>query len=521
MMLAALSDAVFDGPEPTLKASYRAPMRTYARKYAQMLGYPTPAECPPAAYNLPEDRRRELFASHATTFASPKYLETVFHGIGTLLAIGIARGLIPTPPSPLRPWPLFRRLPNGVKRPPKGRIHLHIFAHANRSPYAIKTWPARLAQDTQSYLDYCQKPIARGRSWKIVKRDISRHHTEGQIARLAGYAVTQLGLDPDTLDLTILTDIKVLDPWAWWRLERRGESTAGIRNDLGQMLTIAKHWVKDEGRVRAIQALFGDLPPAVAVRDKEALWLDMEELDLIGQSRHPANARRFEGPPTQWTQFMKDYLADPDAVRLPPSWLAGHGPNMKTVTMWIGLSLMIRFWCHRPLRSRQVRELKVSHLIRQPNGRYEIVLKGEELKVSRRRGHVNRWEAHFPQALLPQLEEWLTRWRPRIAAPDSPFLFVNSRGQPFTGPKTTEMLEWTTWNFTQERAAGPIALNPHQIRTLWGTQMVLAKLDILTIARLLGDNIQMVYERYVLNQQPRPISQWTKDLAHAISEGTD
>jgi hypothetical protein len=85
----------------------------------------------------------------------------------------------------------------------------------------------------------------------------------------------------------------------------------------------------------------------------------------------------------------------------------------------------------------------------------------------------------------------------------------------------TEMIEVTTWTFTQDRPGGPVAINPHQIRTLFATQMGLAKLPIEIISRLLGDNVQMVYERYVLNQRPRPISQWTRDLAKAIEAGTD
>jgi hypothetical protein len=521
VMLAALHEAVFADPNPALKPSYQAPLKSYLRRYAKMLGCASPEQCPLEAYNLPEDSRRDLFAAHAQTFPTPAYLEKVFHGIGALLAAGVARGIIPPPPSPLKPWPLFRRVPSGWMRTPKGRIHHHLFDGSDRSPYGLTTLPPTLAADTQAYLDYCQKPIARGRSWKIVKRDVSCAHTRQVISRIAGYAVRERGMDPERLDLTALTEPSLLDAFVWWKLERLGRSSTGVRNDLGTMLTVAKHWVKEESRVKAIQAIFGELPPAVAVRDKEALWLDLEEIDLIGQSRHPANPRRMEGQPSDWTRWVCRYLDDPDAVPIPASWLAGEGPNLKLVTMWIGLSLMIRFWVHRPLRSRQVREMKLSSLIPQPNHRYDILLSGDELKVGRRRGHVNRWEAHWPYTLTRELKEWLTRWRPRIAAPDCPYLFVNSRGKPFNAAKITEMIETTTWTFTQDRPGGPVAINPHQIRTLFGTQMVLAKLDILTIARLLGDNVEMVYERYVLNQKPRPISQWTKDLARAIGEGTD
>ena len=51
--------------------------------------------------------------------------------------------------------------------------------------------------------------------------------------------------------------------------------------------------------------------------------------------------------------------------------------------------------------------------------------------------------------------------------------------------------------------------------------MAIAGLNVIDIARLMGDNLQMVYEKYCLLQQKRVVSQWTKDLAKAIAEGTD
>jgi hypothetical protein len=521
LTLQQLYDAVFVDSLMALKASYRAPLKTYMRHYAEMLGCATPADCPLDLYHLDDAHRRALFAAHRSRFRNTAYLDKVFHGISLLLETGVRHGLIPPPIGPLKSWPLYRRIPRHVNRTPQGRIHHGFFDHSDRSRYGLTICPPKLSEEMEAYLKYCQQAIARGRSWKIVKRDISCHHTRNVISRVAGYAVRERGLDAETLTLRMLTEPALLDAFVWWKMERLGRSSTGVRNDLGTMLTIAKHWVKDEAQIHAIQAIFGELPPAVTVRDKEALWLDLEELDLIGQSRHPGNPRRLYGDPSDWTVWLMRYLADPDAVRLPPSWLAGKGPNMKLVTMWIGVSLMLRFWVRRPLRQRQIRELKLDSLTHHPDGHYEISLKGEELKVSRRRGHINRWEVHWPHALTKALDEWLTVWRPRITAPGCPYLFVNSRGKPFTDSKMVELIEGTTWTFTQDRVGGPVAINPHQIRILWASQMVLAKLDILTIARLLGDNVQMVYERYVLQQQPRAISQWTKDLAIATAEGTD
>jgi hypothetical protein len=191
--------------------------------------------------------------------------------------------------------------------------------------------------------------------------------------------------------------------------------------------------------------------------------------------------------------------------------------------VWAEISLMLRLWVRRPLRQRNMRELQLgTNLIPQPNGEYVMLFKGEELKVARRGKHLNRWEAHFPKALLPLLDDYLHLWRPKIIpSPDFPYLFCNSRGRAYRTSLLTGLIEATTWEFTQGRGAGAVAVNPHQIRSLFGTQMGLAGLNAVDLAQLLGDNLQMVYEKYILMQQRRLISPWTKNLAKAIADRTD
>ena len=191
--------------------------------------------------------------------------------------------------------------------------------------------------------------------------------------------------------------------------------------------------------------------------------------------------------------------------------------------MWVGLSLMFRLWCHRPLRSRQISGLRLTDLIPQANGDYLMLIKGGDLKRARRGGRENRWEAHFPRRLLPLLEEWRERWRPRLllTSPDQPYLFLNSRGHQWTEGVLRQLMERTTLEFTAECPGGPLAINPHQIRSLWATQMVIAGLNFADVCRLLGDTPKVVWDKYFLNQRKRPISQWTRDLAAAIGKGED
>jgi site-specific recombinase XerD len=169
-----------------------------------------------------------------------------------------------------------------------------------------------------------------------------------------------------------------------------------------------------------------------------------------------------------------------------------------------------------------MRDMKLGkHLLSQANGGYLIRFKGLELKVDRRHRQENKWEEPFPQRLLPALADWLTVWRPRIAPPECPYVFVTKGGKPWSDNNLAAAISKLTWQFTQHRPGGPIGTSPHMIRTIWRTEMCKAGMDIMTASRLLGDSIATIHKHYSHVDHRTPISQWTRDLVKAIVEGTD
>jgi hypothetical protein len=84
------------------------------------------------------------------------------------------------------------------------------------------------------------------------------------------------------------------------------------------------------------------------------------------------------------------------------------------------------------------------------------------------------------------------------------------------------VLEETTWRFTQQRPGGPVMVNPHQVRTIWATRMLKAGLNIIDVARFLGDKIQTVYDKYVtLADESPPPTAWELELAQKIAQRKD
>jgi hypothetical protein len=108
-----------------------------------------------------------------------------------------------------------------------------------------------------------------------------------------------------------------------------------------------------------------------------------------------------------------------------------------------------------------------------------------------------------------------------IPDPSYPYLFVSRGGDPYNTPSMARLVERTVWTFTQDRPGGPVAINLHAIRSFWVTQMTIAGLDLAALTRIFGNSISITWETYLRVDKSRPISQWTRDLAKAIGDGTD
>jgi len=65
-------------------------------------------------------------------------------------------------------------------------------------------------------------------------------------------------------------------------------------------------------------------------------------------------------------------------------------------------------------------------------------------------------------------------WRPRlIPDPIYPYLFISRWDDPYKTPAMTRLVERTVWTFTQDRPGGPVAINPHAIRSFGSATRVM------------------------------------------------
>jgi integrase len=347
--------------------------------------------------------------------------------------------------------------------------------------------PEHLEQEIQMYLEWCRRVVQPGRPHSVKKRASSCKMVYQALVRMAGFAVHYQHLPAELLTLRDLCDPALVHAFVtWWVEERRGQLTASLRMAVIHLEVIARHWLKDLTYAEALKDLLrGDLAVVDAVRDKETRWLSLARIDAVGQTVYPLNPTRLDD---FWeARTIQRHLADPEHYPLPSKTC-----DLTRYAFWVGVSLILRFLVRRPVRQRNIREMKLQrNLYQDHEGVWRIRFSGQELKVDRRDSGINRYECEFPADLVPLLEEYLTVWRPRLAKAEEEHVFLNSKGHPYTANRLTGVVAVTTMRFAR------VGVTPHLIRDIFATEYLKQHPgDAAGVAKRLGNTIQVVYKHY-------------------------
>jgi Phage integrase family len=471
MMLQALLDHLLS--HSLLKPSRIGPMRTAVKQYAAILGADA-AFCPPDIYHVPEARIRRLIDANAPKTLGPHGLRNLKNNIRFLLRLGRELKLIAPVSGALQSWHDTRKLTSP-----------YIARHEGirRDHYRLDPLPPTLTAEIAQYLTWCASPFAPDRPASIKKRPISQRNSYRAITQVAGFATQMLHLAPERLTLRHLVDPTTVEPFVTWWVERRGAVTLGIYITVGQLIVVARYWLKEEALADQLTRIKRYLPPPEQVRDKRQHWLSLATLEAIGRSRYPLHAQRLLD--TAYARKIHARLDDPHVY---PEL---RGRPLRGIAFYVGVSLILRLLVRIPLRQRNIREMRLErNLIRLPDGTWRITFRGAELKIAQRRGREHQVTYTFPPDLQGLLEEWLTVWRPRLAKPADTHVFVTGRGTPFTVGDLYTLICRTTWKFSG------VAVNPHLIRDIWATEYIKSTRDLVGAAYMLGDTVEIVLQHY-------------------------
>ncbi len=479
MTLQQLLDASIE--QHLIKPKRIPPMRTAVTQYAAMLGV-DPAECLPAVYDMPDHHLSALVQASAPAHWARRTLTNLHNNLRFFLRLGREQGWLDSRGDLVKGW---REHPASTGEGKGAWVPRHELPP--KLIYRLKPMPEPLEQEIQAYLRWCQQVVQPGRPHSVKKRANSCQTVYDALARIAGFAVRFQHLPAELLTLRDLCDPALVHAYiTWWVEERRGQLTSGLRNMVIYLETIARHYLKDLAFANVLKDLLtGDLAVVDTVRDKQRRWLSLAEIDAAGQSIYPLNPTRLQD---FWeARTIKRYLEDPERHHLP-----SKSCNLTKYACWVGVSLMLRFLVRRPLRQRNIREMRLGrNLYKDHAGVWWIRFSGQELKIDRRDGGVNRYECPFPPDLVPLLEEYLTIWRPRLARDGEDHVFLNSKGHPFSANRLTGVVAVTTERFTG------VGVTPHIIRDIFATEYLKQYPgDAAGVAKRLGNTIQVVYKHY-------------------------
>jgi len=221
-----------------------------------------------------------------------------------------------------------------------------------------------------------------------------------------GYLIRFHQDNPDGLRLAVVADPKRVLSFAEWHVKQRtdGQPSRYLERTIGEFCRTARDYLKApaeqwEELLRLRQAVVPDTK-----RDKWRRTVSLATLEAIGLAEKP----NLEELAAATTDYAKAHLA-----------------------LRAQRSLYIRLLVYRPLRNRNLREMKVDDNLYRNGRGWMIEFKGMELKVGRRNGRTNLYRLSWPEDLVPELEEFLKVWRPLLSGQARSELFISRYGQPY------------------------------------------------------------------------------------------
>jgi len=476
------------------------PVRTAIKQYARILDYGDPTDCPISAYLKPDAARNQLIEEKAPQTFGTNGVRNLKNNVSFVLRKAIELGVISPLAAELASW----RESNPIRLMP--RRNESIYSHK----YAIDPLPHRLEEEIAEYESWSTKINNRVRPKRLRKRPVTFVHHREVILREAGYLVKFKGLKGESITLLTLVDPTNAIDYVESCIERQKRHTKGSVSVLSTIIALARYleiivqpskqksiiheWVLE---LRNFNATLGT---PVKVQHKEKRWLSLAQLETVGHSIYPLNARRVSELSKQARANLErgcNNLDTPQKI-------------FRIYAFRVLQSLLIRLLVRIPLRQRNLREmlwaprsLEEGQNLYRKDGVWPLRFQGSELKIAEVRGEVHSLGYEFPNGLVGLLEEWFNKWRPMLIAVQKSedkgkerladgqeLVFLNSWGRPLTLGQVTHAFEMATFKFNG------VMVNPHTIRTIWATEYIKATHNFIDAAYMLGDSVETVLKNY-------------------------
>jgi hypothetical protein len=270
-----------------------------------------------------------------------------------------------------------------------------------------------------------------------------------------------------------LFDFELVSSYVHWHVnDFRQQPTPVIYQFLNKVLALARQYRPNKALRDQLKSLQRELPTIHPVYDKNDAWVSLADLAKVGCAIWPRKQ------PDQFPTWYKEHTANPGL----------------SFAAYAGLSLMLQLWTWIPYRQRNMREMRLGDNLHQDSqGQWRITFRGEQLKISRKRGKTNIFDLPFPPELVPDLETYLTIWRPlllRKMGHADTHVFMTRRGAHYNRHVLRSVTSNIVYRYTGKR------WHPHIVRTVWATEWVRGGGDFFKGAVMLNDTLETFIANY-------------------------
>ncbi len=337
----------------------------------------------------------------------------------------------------------------------------------NKTSYGLarEDWNETLRAEFDTYRRWRTSAFNLDRPKKMLQREITFSKSLYEFEGYFGYLAAHQSIPAVDLRLSHVANAPLVRAYVEWHAETRTQNRPSryMQKSVGAFYSIARYYLKAPAdQWLALGALRQACAPKQR-RDDRAIRNTLTAVDEVGIREKPAVAD------------LKSISRRFAQIRL---------------ALRAQRSLILRLLVRRPLRSRNIREMKLDHNLLKENGQWWIEFQGDELKVGEIRGRLNIYRQLFPSELVPQLEEFLTVWRPLLPGQHRRELFTTQSGLVFTEDTLNAEVKKTIYAYTER------ATNIHQLRHIWATEYILETQDFITAAEMLGDRVETVLQHY-------------------------
>jgi integrase len=438
--------------------------KTSLRYLAHALGHPDLDQCPMGDACRDPATWAEALEAHFQALAAQGRSISTFtrrntrNDLRVIFRLAETHGLLE---APLPERLLMKRQRDAFALQQRATAPYQRTYHVHDSPYRYglpqAQWPAGIQAGWRAYRAKC------GLRLRETTFRAHAHRLENYI----GYLLNIAGRTPTWDDVF---DVASLAEFVRWHGVRVGRTVAthghAVAQTIGAIANVLKH-----PRARELAEFRNTLPKPPPMHAKRTHWVSLAQLEAVAEACLIAGR----------SSSLVDRRSRNPGLRRASEFQRG-----------VLLKLLVRV----PLRQRNVRELQLDrNLWKDPTtGHWQLAFVGDELKIGQRGAEINKYELNlstYRPEFIPILEEWLQVYRPKLPnATASPFLFLSSRGAPYTMRSLHQDLAYIVALHTGQR------FYPHLIRTIWATEYLKATGDFTTAATMLGDTLVVVMRTY-------------------------